>query len=43
MNPGACPWRCLPPWRIMDSGARKPGSKQGMSALVLTPYMLGLM
>ena len=27
----------------MDSGARKPESKQGMSVLVLTPYMLGLM
>ena len=42
-NPGACPWQCLSPWRIVDSGARKPESKQGQSALVLTPQMLGLM
>ena len=34
---------CLSPWWIVDSGAREPGSNQGKSALVLTPYMLGLM
>ena len=34
MNPGACPWLCLSPWRIVDSGARKPGSKQGVNVLV---------
>ena len=36
---------CLPPWGIVDSGARKSRSKQGkrMSALILTPYMLSLM
>ena len=43
LNPGTCPWLCLSPWRIVDSGARKPGSKQRMSALVLTPHMLGFM
>ena len=41
---GGCPW-CLFPWWIVDSGARKLWSKQGkgMSALVLTTYMLCLM
>ena len=37
---------CLSTWwivRIVDSGARKPGSKQGMSVLFLTPHMLGIM
>lgn len=36
---------CLLPWWMVDFGARKPGSKQGkgMSALILRPYMLGLM
>ena len=33
----------LSPWQIVDSGAREPGSKQGKSALVLTPCILGLM
>ena len=34
---------CLSPWRIVDSGAREPGSEQGKSALVLITYVLGLM
>ena len=42
-NPGACPWWCLSPWGIVDSGARKPESKQGVHVLILNPYMLGLM
>ena len=42
-SPDACPWRCLSPWRIVDSGARKTESQEGMSVLVLIPYTLGLM
>ena len=32
----------LSPWWIVDSGARESGSKQEMSALVLTPYMFNV-
>ena len=42
VNPGACPWLCLSPGRIVDSGARKTENKQGMCVLVLN-HMLGLM
>ena len=44
MNPGACPWR-LVSVSMEDSGfwSQEARRKQGMSALVSTPYMLGLM
>ena len=41
-SPGSCPLLSVSRW-IVDSGAREPGSEDGKSASVLTPYMWGLM
>ena len=39
---GGRPWLFVLIVHVVDSGATEPGSKQGKSALVLTPHMLGL-
>ena len=41
-NPGGNPWLFVS-MEDSHSGAKESGSKQGKSALVLTPHMLGLM